>query len=109
MLARPRVGAALLAGPARAANTFKIILILPTTSGQVSIGIPIDTITLCMKRGGDTLAGLAAMRRPPPQLLFVRVELANNKQGGAYEVFGSYFSFLRVNHLTRRRGCRINK
>jgi len=54
MLARPRVGAALLAGPARAANTFKIILILPTTSGQTPIGRPIDIITLCRKQGGDT-------------------------------------------------------
>ncbi|WP_154073703.1 hypothetical protein [Bradyrhizobium erythrophlei] len=102
------MGAALLAGLPRAANTFKIILILPTTSGEAPIGRPIDIITLCMKQGGDT--SLAWPRcAGPRQFLFVRVELANNKQGGAYEVFGSYFSFLRVNHLTRRRGRRINR
>jgi hypothetical protein len=57
MPARPRLVTALLAGLARAANTFKIILILPTTSGRASIGKSIDIITLCMKRGGGTLAG----------------------------------------------------
>jgi hypothetical protein len=56
MLARPRMRVARLASPARAANTFKISPILPTTSGQASIGKPINIITLYIMRGGDTLA-----------------------------------------------------
>jgi branched-chain amino acid transport system substrate-binding protein len=55
MLAPLRVGAALFASPARAANTFKINLILPMTSGQASTGRPIDiAITFCIRLRADT-------------------------------------------------------
>jgi hypothetical protein len=55
-----RVGVALFASPARAANTFKISLILPMASGHASIGKPVDiAIALCMKQRGDTVAGMS--------------------------------------------------
>jgi hypothetical protein len=56
-----RVSAALFTSPARAANTFKISLILPVASGHASIGEPAGTaITFCIKQRGDTVAGMTA-------------------------------------------------
>jgi hypothetical protein len=61
MLARLRVGVALFASPARAANAFKISLILPVASGHASVGEPAGAaITFCIKQRGDTVAWMTA-------------------------------------------------